>query len=329
MTYPEIPQNHMPNFEIVEAAYSDVLEHNKRTGLGGGLASLLGAILSESTQQGIDEKLEQTVTEVDMQGELQGLLHEDTFMRIGIYLAPLGSQLVDAKENKVSSAELIPIIQNPELFIDFLKSADSQRLQESDQAVSLMAGVMNGLWYAVATCYGEKPKDDVNPEEEEILVRYGEDALRTFLRIDETLKEIGADDPLAYQEHADNSEDWNLKYKTRDFLRFYETLQNYTVYWGRDLLPEYIKLGAMKDLAHNVKPYLDGFQGKLFEKIADIKDLAEVEKTHEFGVEAAQAMLSGINGALAEIEEDPEIWFAPQKELLDDSAAILQSVAAN
>lgn len=310
MTEPEAPQGHIPSPQAVATAYGEVLEHNKRhAGFRAGFGNLFRAVIeaevanpdtaAEDIYAAANEKAGESTIEGDMQGELQGILHDDTFMRIGVRLAPLGSQLVGNTSERASSTELMPMIENTQLFVDFLGQHEPEALQKDANNLALVNDVITTLQRTIATCYGEMP-DDLPEDQLQATRQYGEDALRTFLQIDEAYKRLGLSNPV---------------------------LEDYVTYWGRGVLPEYLAIGPMEDLATDKLPYFDGMHDKLVAKTDNIVALIQMDHAHDFGVEAAQAMLAGIEKTEKAMEAKPDDLFVSDhnKALLADLKAKLQA----
>lgn len=341
MTDPEAPQNHIPSLEVVTAAYADVLAHNdKHTGIGAGFGNLLTAMMEaeddnqddsdEDIYATVGEKISRITTESDMQGELQGILHEDTFTRIGLRLAPLGNHLVSDSGESAASAELLPMLANTELYIDFLSQLDAEEVQADDSNFALMADVVTTLQKTIAICY--KTSEDM-PVDEQVIRQYGEDALRSFLQIDEAYIRLGLDKPASYEQYVAQgaggnvlADQWRSYNKATRYLVAYEALQEYVTYWGRGVLPEYLQIGSAEYLAEDKLPYFDGMHDRLIEKTDEIVTLTHTDRTREFGIEAAQAMLAGIEKTAQMMEVEPEEWFVSErnKVLLADLTTKLQ-----
>jgi hypothetical protein len=321
----EAPQNHVPSLDTVNAAYNEVLDYNNRhTGWGVGIGKMMKSMIQaqiENPEGSEDEvsasaakKEEEATTEGDMHGELQKIIHEDTFMRIGIKLSPLGSYLGDTEGQRKGSAELLPIVENVELYTEFLSSLDPQEVQKDEKSIALFSDTISTLRQIVAVCYGEKP-EVISNEEHKALMQYGEDALRTFLKIDDVYKKIGLDNPELFKSYLEaeqsgySDEAWKRRDQAEKYLNNYKGLENYVNYWGRGVLPEYIATGSMESLAEDKRPYLDGMHDKLVKKVDDIVDLTKSERTRGFGVEAAQAMLTGLRETVKQMDEQPEEWF--------------------
>lgn len=342
MTDPEMPQEHIPSLDTVAAAYSEVLDHNhKHTGIGIGFGNLLSALLevesanpdasADEIYAAVNERVNQVATEGDMAGDLQGILHEDTFMRVGIKLAPLGGQMTNTLGERASSTELLPMVDNTELFTDFLAQQKPEDLQENMAALDLTTDIVTTLQETVATYYGKMPEDMLE-EQKQALRQYGEDALRTFLRVDQAYQKLGLDNPAVYQHYIAEGttgylDDQYQRYqKATGYQAAYKTLEDYVIYWGRGVLPERLETGSMEELAEDKLPYFDGMHDKLTAKVGDIVVLTLAEPTHDFGVEAAQAMLSGIKKTMDEMDNQPEEWFVSDKnrQLLKDLEIKLQ-----
>lgn len=343
MTYPEVPQNHIPSLEVVTTAYADVLEHNrKHTGFGAGFGNLLKAMMeaedanpdapAEDIYTDVNDKVTQSTTEGDMEGELQGILHEDTFMRIGIKLAPFGSQLIGSGGERASSTELVPVIENTELFIGFLAQVDPEKIQKDENSLALATDVINTLQRTIATCYGKMP-EDIPEVQQQAVKQYGEDALRTFLQVDEAFKKLGLDNPAIYQHYIAEGtsgyldDQWKRHNTATKYMATYKTLEDYVTYWGRGVLPEYLATGSMEYLAQDKKYAFDGMQDHLVKNIDGIIGLTGSARTFDFGVEAAQAMLTGIDKTIREMDEKPDDWFVSEdnRKFLEENAARLQS----
>ncbi len=343
MTNPEVPQNHIPTLEAVTTAYADVLCHNKRyTGFGAGSINLLSAIVEaeeanpdapvEDIDAAVNAKITQATIEGDMEGELQSILHEDTFMRIGIKLTPFGGQLTRTDGEQISSTELAPMIENTELFTDFLAQVDAKKIQEDESSLALVTDVVTTLQRTIASCYGKMP-EDASEERQQAVRQYGEDALRTFLQVDEAFKKLGLDRPAIYQHYITEGtsgyldDQWKRHNTATKYLATYKTLEDYVTYWGRDVLPEYLATGPMDYLAQDKKYAFDGMYDHLVKDVDGIIDLTNSARTFDFGVEAAQAMLTGIGKTIQEMDEKPDDWFVSEynRQFLVDNAARLQS----
>lgn len=344
MTNPEIPQDNTPSLETVTTAYSEVLDHNEQhTGYGAFFGNLLKAMMeaqdanpetssAQDIHTAVNEKVNDATTESDMQGELQGILHEDTFMRIGIKLAPLGSQITSTTGERASSTELLPIVENTQLFIDFLEQQDPEEFQQDASNLALTTDVVTTLQKTVAACYG-KLSEDMPEEQQQAAQQHGEDTLRTFLEIDDTYKRMGLDNPDLYQQYIAEGktgyidDQWKRHHTATTYLSTYKTLEEYVTYWGRGVLPERLATGSMESLATDKLPYFDGMHDHLAAEVGDIVALTQTEHTHQFGVEAAQAMLAGIEKTSKKMDEEPDEWFALEsnRKLLDNLIAKLRT----
>lgn len=344
MTNPEIPQDSTPPLETVTTAYNEVLGHNKRhTGFGASFGNLLKAYTeaqdaepntpsAEDIHTAVNEKVNDATAEGDMEGELQGVLHEDTFMRIGIKLAPLGSQITDTTGERAGSTELLPTVENTQLFTDFLEQQDPEKFQHDASNLALTTDVVTTLQKTVAACYGKLP-EDMSEEQRQAVQQYGEDTLRTFLEIDDTYKRMGLDNPDLYQHYIAEgktgyTDDQRKLHRTATkYLATYKILEDYVTYWGRGVLPERLATGSMESLATDKLPYFDGGHEDLATEVSDIIALTQTERTQQFGVEAAQAMLAGIEETSRELEQEPDEWYASDRNrrLLDNFTAELRA----
>jgi len=346
MTDHEIPQDSMPTLDVINSAYGEVLEHNFKRGSHNSLGNLIAAMIHADMQsdltddgvavvnldhdlEGAAEKLGSSVTEHDMQGDLQGILHEDTFMRIGIKLTPLPTQVMHMEGERMASAELEPVIENTQLFTNFLERQDPQTFQDNADNLALTTAVIKTLNRTIYTCYDKLP-DDMSEEDKQLVREHGEDTLRTFTQIDEAYKRLGLDNPTAYQRIlAEGQPEYLGKEYTQHreagyYPKTYKRVEDYVTYWGRGVLPEFIATGAsMEDLASEKSGYFDGDAAKLLtDKVDYIVDLTNAERTHEFGTEATTAMLAGIEATIKDAEDKPDAWFVS-----DETVALLKNLA--
>jgi hypothetical protein len=262
-----------------------------------------------------------------MTGEVQGILHEDLLMRVGIKLVPLGGH---SNGESASSEELVPIIDNTALFTDYISQLDHEKVGQDETSLALVTDVISALQRTIAHCYGVKP-EDITEEQMQEARQYGEDALRTFLQLDDAFKEAGLDKPAIYERFiadgdSDNYDDQWKRYNTaRKYLAAYKTLEDYVTYWGRGVLLEYIATGSMESLAEGKRYAFDGMRDELVQEVDGIIVLTESARTFDFGVEAAHAMLSGIQKTIQEMDEKPDEWFVSDenRKFLEDNAARL------
>jgi hypothetical protein len=311
---------------VVASAYADVLAHNERhAGFRAGIGNILKAIIdtedshpdapAEEISASINQKQHEAAEEGDIFGELQEILHENTFMRIGVKLAPMGNRLANTVGTRASSTELVPFIDDAELFTDFLGHVNPEEIQQDESSLALVTDIITTLQKTVAACYDKIPEH--SPEElQKAMQQNGEDTLKKFLKIDEAYKKAGLDNPAVYQRYiaegtSEYLDDQWIRHNTAtEYLASYRTLEDYVTYWRRGVLPEYIQIGSMEYLAQDALPFLDGMHGNLLQKVDEVTSLTQADRTREFGVEAASALLLGLEETTKEIEENPDAWFS-------------------
>ncbi|HUB93744.1 MAG TPA: hypothetical protein VMB52_04530 [Verrucomicrobiae bacterium] len=309
-------QAHIPSLEEVTGAYTDILAHNSRhTGLG--------AMIHVT----IDPNF---ATEGDMSAEMQDLVHEGTFMRIGIRMVRDGGRIT-------------PVLENTQLYVDFLSQQNPEEVRSTDENLYLMGDVINSLRQTVRA--GFSGRGDSEASDEEIGGTHrerAEEALRSFLALDEEYRRLGIDRPESYQRYIEAGEQtlsqpitketapaMKAVTRARSYFADYTALEEYVTYWGRDLLQEYMVIGAPAFLEGSKGVYADVGYDKLTAEVQQILDLIGLERTTQYGIETAQAMLRGIETTLREMTDDPTIWFASDeyRKFLEELASRLRAVA--
>lgn len=234
---------------------------------------------------------------------------------------------------RASSSKLEPVVANTELFVDFLDS-NAQGIQEDEASIELIADVIMTLRETVVGCYGKKP-EGLTAEEDQLLQRHGDDALRTFLQLDDAYKKVGLDKPTVYRHRLANGRPGNLGHeydryaKARDYAYAYAALDEYVLYHGRGVLAEYLQIGSPKMLATNAVDYLlDGGQKRLIARTEAIVALSHGARTRQFASESAQALLSGIAKASQDMHDNPDAFYVipENKELLTSLREKLEAV---
>ncbi|HEX8226660.1 MAG TPA: hypothetical protein VF572_02215 [Candidatus Saccharimonadales bacterium] len=351
MTNPEANHNFVPPLEEVTTAYQDILAHNKaHTGFG----SVFRAVFEATNSHGevfvgdevvklasatepvsgdhITDAMNERVAEGEMDAELQDIFHDNTFMRVGVKLAPIGGH-VGAGNRRATSSALVPTVENADLFTGFLSGLDGEQVQADDDNLKLIGDVVSGLKDAVTIPYTREAKD-MSPEDRQLLMEYSENALRTFVAIEPEFERLGIDKPDNYQKYLENydpkakDEEWWRWQHADKYTRDYDTMQDYVKYWGKDVLPEFIEIGPPERAFVSPDYYFDGMQRHLEEKVHDVIGLIGPERTTEYGMECVQGMLQGIETALASGNADPDQWWVSDdnRKLLEAQAERLKSV---
>lgn len=201
--------NHIPSFTEANGAYNEILAHNKRhTGMGAGLGNLFRAMLedaepidiedptsgrpAEDIYVAINERTKQDVTEGDMHAELQEVLHEDTFLRIGLKMAPFGSHMINLEGERTTSTALVPILENTELFKEFLGTINPEEVEIGEDQ-RLLASVLGNLRSTIMTCFDPIEREKVPEEFQQAVIQHGENAMRSFLTVAPEYERLGLD----------------------------------------------------------------------------------------------------------------------------------------
>lgn len=333
MTNHESGANIAPRLEEITGAYQEILDHNrKNTGFGALFGTMANSYIegADAVSQQTDDPLEAAMTETDMKGDLQGVFHDDVFSRVGIKITPFG-HVNDVHGPRVTSRELVPIVDNTELFTSFLVGLSQEEVPRDENNLKLTADVINTLHRVVASSMTATE----DPHKKQLLEGYAEDSLRTFLAIDEEYKRLGIDKPDSYQQALDAGkpeylgEEMNRYYEAEEYLENYRELGNYVTYWGRGLLSEYVKVGSMDSLAQSHGDYFDGAQDELVQRVNDVVALIGPERTTDYGLEAAGALIQGLEKTLANMDTAEGSWYAydGNRALLTQNIARLRQVA--
>jgi hypothetical protein len=299
--------NHIPTLEVVNSAYADIIEHNaKHTGFGAMFRGMIGGLIENAepiddenpgaeaadVYKSVGEHMQEGVIEGDMSAELQDMFHSDTFMRIGIKLTPSGSYGVNGLGDKVTSEALSPVLENTELYKDFLDTVSPEQVEMKDG--QLLPAVLSDLSHRISLCFDSKQREEIPEEFQEAVEHYGEDALRTFLAIEPEYKRLGLDtsslrskyatkpEPTHRDEITEHSHSDGTKYNVRTqhparsdpaeqealvkankeydvahrIAGMSDRLEGYVEHWGKGVLPEFITAANGQYL---IEPEQQGF----------------------------------------------------------------------
>lgn len=365
----ETPQDPTPSLEAVTTAYSDILEHNREhTGMDAALRGVLKGVVespevidmdgqdtpipvdTHDTYEGsVEEGLEEELVEGDMDAELQDIFHNDTFLRTGIRVAPFGEYGANGEGKAVTSTELVPMIENTSLFIEFLGKLEPEDVKD-EAAEAFLSDAVANLSKVVDVCFDTDKQEDLSDEERAQLAEAGENALRTFAAIDSEYARLGIDGAAMRERVEDISEELSdfLNYgggvvpaeistehkqhrKNQVKMRVYEGMTNRIHYWGRDLLPEYIEAEAEQYLTPPVEQGFgpadwqkDGGQSKWQEAFDFLQRLEQEERTKSFADEVRQGLITSLESALAEASESDEgVYWSGQLDDLENTRAAL------
>ncbi len=252
MSEPEFTNSsHVPEVSSIASAYGEIVKHNnQRSGFGSLFSNIFNLLPIEelpgvdygdetpalaSAQDiytGVRDKFEEQVTEGDMEGEVLELVHNDLFMRAGVEIAPIGGHIASTSGTRATSTELLPIVRNSMLLNDFLNEAKPEDT-EIDGFSPFVDAVLGTLDKQVQLAFdpaaiGDGSDDQVLSDEVRGL---GEDALRTYVTIEDQLKRLGLDKSYSAKR-----------------------LQEYLEYWGNDILPEFFvadSTGVLRDVNSN------------------------------------------------------------------------------
>lgn len=343
-----------PPLGDISAAYSDVLQHNRRhTGFGAAFSAVIKSVSAEDAPtQSIGQHLEEGVTAGDMSAELQDLFHGDLFMRAGVTLAPLGSSIATERVTRASSEALVPIISNSELYKDFLATLRPDDLEQEPQSMQFFTDVAVQLRKMIDLGSDDGLVKDQAAQAAEI----SETSLRTWDAVSDEYARLGlgsatlrkkiAEVSPELKEHLDNSNasfvPGELSNEYQDYTRnaanlaLFSGLEGRVYYWGEGLLPEFTKAdhqGLFSTGDRNY--YCDGLQGNIKEDTTAIIDLMNNPKTVELGLAARDAYRISVGKTLRQMQlAGPNNWlnFQPpegqltNRELLEAALAQIDAV---
>lgn len=323
----------IPSIGAVNAAYADIVAHNRKyASMGGSMINTLRAFMESSEPidytdpdapeptedpEKFDEHMERAVTEGDMRGELQGILHEDILMRIGVKVAPSGSHMANALGERSTSTPLVARIANTELYKDFLGTLKPEDVENSKDQHFLQA-LLDGLQAKVS-----RPVDSAEQE----------DAMRTFIAIVPEYERLGLDaktlrakfpEKPAGTGYAWLSEDATQEQKAEQAAHdaynqadqaahTFEVMEEYVIYWGRNILPEFITAKNGQYLTPPEKQgfgparwQYDGGQPNWGPALEFVAKLAQDGRTRDFAEEVRKALVSSLDEAIRKIDGGEE-----------------------
>lgn len=356
---------HIPSLEVVSTAYQDILDHNhSHTGFGALFRGIIEASIAEgpvdmeepaevdinkawaelsarlpddfgpgSTLPKIESKplnevLEEKAVEGDMQADLQDIFHNDTFTRMGLKIGPFGDTIGSSSGKRAASTEQVPLVQNSELYTDFLMTLTPGDVQLGTSQATLLDDVIHNMGRIVSLSYGPK-QEKVTKEEEGQLKQLGEDTLRAFLQIEPQYERLGIDKEghllraeqisLELKNYLGQTEERSGvvpeaisdEYTTYQDAKLsasrYNLLEDYVTYWGRDLLPEYIEGSQYLVLPENqgfgpAAWHKDGGPKQWNDALKYVARLQLEDRTREFGQEVKHSLVSSLNSAIDEID---------------------------
>lgn len=345
-------ENHMPSFVDVSTAYADVISHNREnTGLAGRIKATIQAMLSnpeliddkssgtnsDNFNEALDEQIEQSIIEGEMSAELQGILHSETFMRIGIEIAPLGGYVKDQDGKKTSSEELLPIVRNTQLFKEFMTTIDPEQISLDEK--QLPQAVLESLSTTLNALLNPKDLDKLPDELKENIELYTEDIIRTFIELETEYERLGLDAHSLREEfhtdpgptsrivinergirqsapiHTDPEEQkvlvdkYNRYYVAQKLAKTYDELVGFVTHWGMNVLPEYAIANSKEYLTEPenqgfgpAKWHYDGAQYRWSEALDFLEELGKEERTLEFREKVRAALVRSLDTAIAESE---------------------------
>lgn len=239
--------NIMPEFHVVMDAYTDIAQYNQRfSGLGSVINDRL-ANASVSDDGEIDEfaldgitfsDFQQGQAEGEMSADLSTLVNEDTFVRVGVEILPLGTN-IGSGEHPLVTTKLTPRIANVTLYKEFLKSISKGRVMPYDD--SLLSAAIENLSDVVTTCFDPESRDKMSPDSQDDVTQLGLDSLRTFTEIEDEYKRLGLDAEKIRNMYGDshpvNKNDTSPAARAQRLADAYENLEYFVKFWGQRLLP--------------------------------------------------------------------------------------------
>lgn len=351
---PEFPQKFTPDVQVATAAYDEILEHNRNlTGFGLIFRGVLSSMMEdvdvvditnpdtqsqrsiEEVHDGLGDKLEAGVIAGDMNAELLDIFHSDTFLRAGVKIAPLGRFGSSGDGKATTSTELVPMIENASLFSEFLGT-----LQPEDAKVegteTFLCDVVANLSRVTSVCFDTDKQKDLSEAEVARLTEVGEDALRTFITIDPEYARLGIDGVAMRQRvegiskeladflgsgqggivPAEVTKEYTQDRNNRAKMRIYEGMTNRVHYWGRNLLPEYLKADSRQYLTPPKEQGFgpaewqkDGGQYHWQEAFQFLHGLESDERTRSFADEVRQGLVVSLDTAIAELDDTNKVIY--------------------
>jgi hypothetical protein len=303
-----------PSFREVSSAYKDIAAHNKKFGFAAVFTSFLelGTKQQEATE--IEDTFGPKATEAEMSADLQAILNGDLFTRIGIKLSPVSTGIGNTEDTKISIPSLVPEIENPSLYSEFLSTLTTNDLKDKDSSLLLVA-VLDNLYSTVMHSYYYADYPNVYDEEQIQQFRAdGENALRTFVQIEANYESLC----------VDNISEDNC------FLENFGYLKKAVEYWGKNVLEEYLN-GARDYLVPPGEQafwspptnwHEDGKQWKWKGAFAFMERMATDERTKGLGKEVKQNLIDCIDYAIWEIDTSkqnyPNVVFWPNAAQRED-----------
>jgi hypothetical protein len=369
---PEIRRSITPDIDQITTAYNEVLDHNRsNTGFG----ALFKAILREpedgspgnqsnttdpeveqdTIHSNMSRNLQQGVVEGDMKADLQDIFHGDTFLRIGIKIAPIGSFVRTSEGVAVTSTELLPVIQNTSLFTEFLSGLSAEDVQ-NEATETILCDIIASLCKKTGFCLSDENQEGLNDDEKARLTEAGEDALRSFVAIEPEYERLGLDGPVMRRRvegvSKELAEFLNLKHggglvpdklgsEYREFkknsakMATYEAMEGRVRYWARNLLPEYITAQKWQYLTPpNEQGFgpaqwqMDGGQSRWKKAFDFVKRLERGERTKEFAQEVKRGLITSLDAALEQLQDtDKDIYWRSQGNDLENIRRALSGQA--
>lgn len=228
---PENENSEIPLPAEIDQAYNDVIVRSRSNGnIGNLIATLMEATIEandvidlgdeETTTQPKTETMElfkqkvgQQKTESEMGNELQTILHEDLFLRIGIKIIPAGSYISDPEGNRVTATSLEPALGSVSLF----KSYTDTLTPNNASGSNLLQDIASGLKLRIDKAVTAQNSQEFTDEQKTMLQEIGMDALRAWTELEPSYEKLSVDGQA-------------IKY-----------LNEYPKYWAQDMLSEFIE----------------------------------------------------------------------------------------
>lgn len=330
MTEHENPEHEkivIPAREVVSAAYGEILWHNKEhTGFG----TLFGKVIKTALKnEGVAVQVsDDIVLEGDMNAALQDIFHNETFTRIGVKMGQFGNSFTDIDGVAATSKKIVPVIENQSLYGEFLGALEPVDIQDK-QLGKLLGDVVDSLGKVVDFAFTDESIAAMPQDERVRVAEVGEDALRTFVAIDDQYVRLGIDSSGLTERIEDLSP--SEQYEKQKQIKAYDSLSRKVEYWGRNILTE----GIIADEKEYLTPPLeqgfgpanwhkDGGQRYWAAALGFLNQMQQSERTQEFGVEVKEGLLASVDAAIEEINNaKEELYYSGQKDDLVNLRAAL------
>jgi len=321
--------DYIPSVRDITFAYREVRNHNKaHTGIRAALANKLDAFNAEEADgTPKNDTLDQKDFARDANAGFIDITTTDLFTRIGIKIARFGTQTeieeIARQHESTSKAQLVPIVDNVELFKEFLSTLTPDDARDKgdnyEDVPVLLEDVVNTLKRTLVLGYQPPQDATLYNDDRQLLKDTGDEALRIFTEIDPIYKDsLHVRDEPKDQALLDAEKSRIPPESTRrriDFISNYRILEKAEKYWGMNVLPEYIEglpyitpadvrdpgpATWHKHATFQRAPHWERVQWR--EALGFLKRMDSDERTRAFGHDVRDSLIAGLAVAIDETD---------------------------